>query len=97
MKFYTMQTIIRPEVARFDVKQRAIVDLAMEMAIKILQENVFETTEKVDGVEITKLSINVVVATPEEIEAKIRKHAEVYGANYFGSQFSAVIDTSEEK
>lgn len=96
MKFYTMQTIIRPEVARFDIKEAVIANLAREVAVKILEENVFETTEKVDGVEITKLSINVVVATPEEIEAKIRKHAEVYGANYFGSQFSAVIDTFED-
>ena len=93
MKFYTMQTIIRPEVARFDVKQRAIVDLAMEMAIKILEENVVETIEIVDGHDITKLTCNVVVATPEEIEAKIRKQAKFYELNYAGSRFSAVIDT----
>ncbi len=93
MKFYTMQTIIRPETAHFDVKQRAIVDLAMEMAIKILQENVMEATETVDGEDITKLTCNVVVATPEEIEAKIRKQAKFYKFNYAGSRFSAVIDS----
>lgn len=93
MKYYSMQTIIRPEVARFDVKQRAIVDLAMEMAIKILQENVMEATETVDGEDITKLTCNVVVATPEEIEVKIRKQAKFYKFNYAGSRFSAVIDT----
>ena len=93
MKFYTMQTIIRPEAARFDVKQRAIVDLAMEIAIKILQENVMETTETVDGEDITKLTCNIVVATPEEIEAKIRQQAKFYDLIYTGSRFSAVIDT----
>ena len=93
MKFYTMQTIIRPEVARFDVKKQAIVNLATEMAIKILEENVVETIEIVDGYDITKLTCNVVVATPEEIEAKIRKQAKFYELNYAGSRFSAVIDT----
>ena len=93
MKFYTMQTIIRPEVARFDVKKQAIVNLATEMAIKILEENVVETIEIVDGHDITKLTCNVVVATPEEIEAKIRKQAKFYELNYAGSRFSAVIDT----
>ena len=93
MKFYTMQTIIRPEVARFDVKKQAIVNLATEMAIKILEENVVETIEIVDGYDITKLTCNVVVATPEEIEAKIRKQAKFYELNYAGSRFFAVIDT----
>ncbi len=93
MKYYSMHTIIRPEVARFDVKKQAIVNLATEMAIKILEENVVETIEIVDGHDITKLTCNVVVATPEEIEAKIRKQAKFYELNYAGSRFSAVIDT----
>ena len=93
MKYYSMHTIIRPEVARFDVKKQAIVDLATQMAIKILEENVVETIETVDGHDITKLTCNVVVATPEEIEAKIRQQAEFYDLNYAGSRFSAVIDT----
>ena len=93
MKYYSMHTIIRPEVARFDVKKQAIVSLATEMAIKILEENVVETTERVDGEEITKLTCNMVVATPEEIEAKIRQQAKFYDLNYAGSRFSAVVDT----
>ena len=93
MKFYTMQTIIRPEVARFDIKEAAIANLAREVAVKILEENVMETTETVDGHDITKLICNVVVATPEEIEAKIRQQAKFYDLNYAGSRFSAVIDT----
>ena len=93
MKYYSMHTIIRPEVARFDVKKQAIVNLATEMAIKILEENVVETIETVDGHDITKLTCNVVVATPEEIEAKIRQQAKFYDLNYAGSRFAAVIDT----
>ena len=93
MKYYSMHTIIRPEVARFDVKKQAIVNLATQMAIKILEENVVETIETVDGHDITKLTCNVVVATPEEIEAKIRQQAKFYDLNYAGSRFSAVIDT----
>ena len=93
MKYYTMHTIIRPEGAHFDVKKQAIVNLATEMAIKILEENVVETIETVDGHDITKLTCNVVVATPEEIEAKIRQQAKFYDLNYAGSRFSAVIDT----
>ena len=93
MKLYTMHTIIRPEVARFDVKKQAIVNLATQMAIKILEENVVETIETVDGNDITKLTCSVVVATPEEIEAKIRQQAKFYDLNYAGSRFSAVIDT----
>ena len=93
MKFYTMHTIIRPEVVPFDLKRQAIVNLATEIAIKILEENVVETTETVDGHDITKLVCNVVVATPEEIEAKIRQQAKFYDLNYAGSRFSAVTDT----
>ena len=93
MKFYTMHTIIRPEVVPFDLKRQAIVNLAMELAVKILEENVVETTETVDGHDITKLVCNVVVATPEEIEAKIRQQAKFYDLNYAGSRFSAVTDT----
>ena len=95
MKFYTMQSIIRPEGVRFDVKQQAIVNLAMEMAIKILQENVVEVTETVDGHDITKITCNVVVATPEEIEAKIRQQAKFYDFNCTGSRFSSVADVRE--
>ncbi len=92
MKFYTMQTIIRPEVARFDIKKQAIVNLATEIAIKILEENVVETTETVDGHDITKLTCTVVVATPEEIEAKIKQQAKFYDLNYAGSRFSSVSE-----
>ena len=95
MKFYTTHTIIRPEVARFDIKKQAIANLATEIAIKILEENVVETTETVDGHDITKITCNVVVATPEEIEAKIRQQAKLYDFNCTGSRFSSVADVRE--
>ena len=94
MKLYTMQTIIRPEVARFDIKRVAIANLAREIAVKILEENVVETTEAVDGYDVTKLTCSVVVATPEEIEAKIRQNAKFYGFDFTGSQFSSVSEVN---
>ena len=53
-----------------------------------------ETTEAVDGYDVTKLTCSVVVATPEEIEAKIRQNAKFYGFDFTGSQFSSVSEVN---
>ena len=96
MKFYTMQTIIRPEVMPFDLKTQAAMELARDVVVKILEENVVETTETVDGEKVTKLTCNVVIATPEELEAKIHKLAKLYYSNCLGPQFSSVSDVRED-